>query len=131
MGTVHGNSGVVTIATNAVAHVKQFSISETVDYPDKSAMGAGARTYQTGGPVGASGDLECEYDQADANGQEVLAFNTEHAAVFYPDGNASGKPSWTCTILVQEMTLNETDNDIVRRGFRFLVQGAITKGLVS
>lgn len=131
MATIHGNAGTVEIAANAVAHVTAFSLTRSVNYPSNTAMGAAAETYQTGGPEASSGELTCRYDKTDTNGQEVLQPNTALAAVLYPEGNASGRPELSASILVQEITHTQNMADVVEKTFRFLVNGAVTEGVVT
>ena len=131
MPTIHGNSGVVHIAANAVAEVTNFTLElGNVDYPQKTAMGAAGHSYQTGGPEANSGELTCHYDNTDTNGQAVLLPNTELAAVFYPNGNASGEPRISGTILVQNRSRTQNMADVVNVTFPFLFQGTVTEDLV-
>lgn len=131
MATIHGNDGVITIATNALAQITDFTFTRTVSYPPKTVMGATADSYQTGGPENIKGSITCRYDKTDTNGQEALQPNTELAAIMYPDGNSSGKPTHSVTILIEEITQTQNMGDVVSRSFTWIGQGAMTDGVVG
>lgn len=132
MATYHGHSGVITVAGNAVAHVTAFSLTlNQVEYPEDTAMGAAARTYKTGGPVSNSGSMTYLLDRTDTTGQNALVANAALTAIFYPDGNASGKPTVTGSILIQSKSRTQSMGDIVEEEATFVFNGAATEGTVG
>lgn len=132
MTTIHGHNGVIKVGGNAVAHITSFNLTiNSVEYPEDTAMGASARTYKTGGPVSSSGNMTYRLDKADTNGQNALVANTALTAVFYPDGDASGKPQVSASILIQSKQRSQSMGDVVEEDVSFVVNGAVTEGSVS
>ena len=69
MATFHGNSSVVKIGANAIAEVRSFSVTETIDTVDDTAIGDASRSFKTGHKSWTA-TVEMMWDDTDTNGQE-------------------------------------------------------------
>jgi len=131
MGTIHGHRGVIKVGGNAVAHITSFNLTiNSVEYPEDTAMGAAARTYKTGGPVSNSGSMTYRFDRANTNGQNALVANTALEATFDADGDVTGNPRLSGTILIQSKQRSQTMGDVVEEDVSFIFNGAVTEGTV-
>ena len=75
MATFLGKDGVIQIGSNAVAEVRSFSIDETMDTIEDSAMGDTARTFKAG-LKSFSGTADVFFDDTDTSGQGGLTVGT-------------------------------------------------------
>lgn len=129
MATHHGKSGVVKVGANSVAEVTQFSITETAETADDSAMGDGARTHKTG-LTSATGNITCHWDPSDTNGQQALTVGASVTLNLYPGGADSGDAEISCTATVTSVSPSAQLDGIVSRSFDFQANGAVTHGTV-
>lgn len=129
MAVYDGNDGVVKVATNVVAEVANFSITETVNMIEKTSMGAAARSYGAGIPSW-KGSMTCRWDKSDTTGQGAMTIGAELAGLFYPSGAVSTDEEMSGTIIIEEVGVNVDKEDYVERSFSFQGTGALTHGTV-
>ena len=63
-----GSEGTVKVGANTIAEIRSFSIEESHDAIEKTAMGDSYRSFSTG-LLSWSGSIECWWDETDTNGQ--------------------------------------------------------------
>jgi hypothetical protein len=127
MGTSHGKDGVVKIGANAVAEVTAWSLSESAAVADDTSMGKSWQTHIPGKTVNSwSGSINCNLDQADATGQEVLIVGASVTLKLYAAGaGALAKYKTglaTITKVDQDADMSRTN----KRSFSFQGNGALT-----
>ena len=66
MATYKGSEGIVKVDTNTVAEIRSYSIEESADTLEDTAMGDGARTYKSS-LTSFSGSLDVFWDESDAS----------------------------------------------------------------
>lgn len=131
MTAIHGTSGVVKVGTASVALVKNYTYEETVENPEKTAMGDAARSYLTGGPKGYSGTLTCLYDKSDSNGQMALVADASVTLHLHADGDASGDEDRSGPAIIQKMGQTVDMGDVVEVTFDWIGNGAWTVGSIA
>ena len=129
MATFSGNDGVVKSGSNAVAEVRSFTVTESIETVDDSAMGDTARTHKTG-LKSWSGTIECHFDDTDT-AQQGLAVGSSITLNLQPEGDTSGDFLLTGTATITEVTHTNTIDNIVERTFNFLGNGELTETTVT
>ena len=128
MATVHGKLGKVDVDGNFVAEFRKFSIDVERDTAEDTASGDSWKSFLAG-MRGWSGSIECMWDVTDADGQELLAGDTESiTAKFYPEGNASAKKYLTGSIIITKVGSAQDMGDVNTRSYDFQGTGALTTG---
>ena len=125
--SIHGNTGVVYVGSDAFAEVKSFSYDETGDTAEDTAMGDTAKSYVAGHKDG-SGSIVCHHDPDDT---AQAAMNTLEAVALklHTEGDTATNDEWTGNVIVTSLSINETLDAIVEITFGF--QGALTQGTIS
>lgn len=130
MSVHHGKGGKVKLTTNAIAEIRTFSYSESVSTADTTAMNDTAETHLVG-PSAWNGKVDCWYDPADTNGQVALTIGASVDAVFYTDGDSSGKNTATGTATVETIDKNVDKGSTVEASFTLKGNGALVHGVVA
>ena len=130
MATVKGDSGVIRIGSNDVGEVTSFSINETADRIEDTALGDTNRTYKAG-LAEVTGTLEAWYDsseQAGTTGQGALkTVGSTVSLSLRPEGTGTGLPEWTVSAQITEIVTEIAFNEIVRTNFNWAAAGTLTK----
>ena len=129
MATFSGNDGVVKIGSNAVAEVKSFTLTETIETVEDTAMGDTSRTHKTG-LKSWSGNLECHFDDTDT-AQTSLTVGASVTLNLQPEGDTTGDFLLTGTATVTEVTHTNTIDNIIERTFSFAGNGDLTQTTVA
>jgi hypothetical protein len=129
MGTHHGKNGVVQVGANSVAEVQEFTVVETADTVEDTAMGDTAKTHLVG-ITGWNGTLKCSWDPSDANGQEMLVAGASVTLSLYPAGAGAGQTKLSGTATIKEVTHTVNRSNVVERSFNFEGNGPLTKTTV-
>jgi len=130
MATHHGNSGTVELGANAVGEIKSWSVDETAETADDSAMGDSWRSHVVG-KNSWSGTVECHWDPDDTDGQDALTAGASVTLNLYPEGNSSGADYYSGTATVEGISRSVPQDDIVSVTFTFKGNGALTASTVS
>lgn len=130
MGTFDGNNGVVKVGSNTVAEVTDFSITETAQTKDDTAMGD---TWKTMKPSfkSFSGSVTCHWDDTDATGQEALTVGAEVTLNLYPEGATTGDDEMSGSVIITSVGVTNSKDGLVTRTFNFEGNGALTHGTAS
>lgn len=130
MATFLGKDGVIQIGSNAVAEVRSFSIDETMDTIEDSAMGDTARTFKAG-LKSFSGTADVFFDDTDTSGQGGLTVGTSGTINVGMEGSDTGDHRLTGSILVTGRTINQSFDGMVEATISFTGSGALTEDTFS
>ena len=124
MATFHGKDGSITSSGTAVASLTEWTYNETATLADKTAMGDTGRSHAAGIP---DGTLTCSgvFDPDDT-AQDDLRAGASITAVCYPEGNTTGNPTFTGTVVVESFEVTGSLDDMVR--FNVTAKGVMTEG---
>jgi hypothetical protein len=129
MGTHHGKDGVVKAGSDSVGEVKAFTLTETIETVDDSAMGDTSKTHLTG-MKGWSGSVTAHWD-LDDTGQGALDNGASVTLALYPEGAGTGAKYKTGTATITEVTHRAEMNGVVEISFNYLGNGALTESTAA
>lgn len=129
MANHKGSEGLVKIGTATVAEVRDWSLSETAETIDDTAMGDSARTRKPS-LTSASGSLSCWWDETDANGQIAMQAGSEVALKLYPEGSDSGDYFASVSAIITTQDASATMDGMVEASFSWESNGVVTWGTV-
>lgn len=121
-----GSEGTVKIGTNTVAEIRSWSIEESADTIEDTAMGDTARTFRTG-LTAWSGSLDCWWDETDTTGQGALTVGAQVTLNVYPEGATVGDTYYTGTAIVTGISRQAAFDGMVEASFSFQGTGALTE----
>ena len=132
MATLTGNDGAISINSQAVACVRNFSIDMTADTIETTCMGVDARTYVKGLSQ-FSGTADIYFDPSEFDGAEST-FNPTAGLVgaaavagkFYVKQDASNDIAFTGNIIVTGYTVNSAMDGMVEASISFQGTGGTT-----
>lgn len=124
-----GKDGVVKSGSNVVAEVRDWSLEETADVIEDTAMGDTTRTKKVG-LTSASGSLNCYWDEGDT-AQSSMTVGAEITLGLYPEGTTTGDTYATCSAIVTSVGKSAAFDGMVEQAFSFEVNGAVTWGTVA
>ncbi len=129
MANHHGKDGTVKIGSNTVAEIKSFSLDQTSDTVEDTAMGDSMKSYKVG-QGDASGTITCHFDETDSSGQGAMTNGASVSLALYPEGADSGDTYYTMTALITSVGMSVSMGDIVERSFGFQVTAGVTETTV-
>ncbi len=119
-----GKEGTVKVGANAIAEIRDWSISETAETTDNTAMGDSDRTHIfTVGSWEAS--VSSWWDETDSNGQGALTRGASVSLNLYPEGASGTYYSGTAT--VTGINRNAALDGMVEVAFTCLGNGSLTE----
>lgn len=130
MATFTGSDGVVLVGSNQVAEVRSYSIDETMDTLEDTAMGDSSRTYKTSLKT-FSGSMDVFFDDTDTSGQGGLTVGTEATLNVQMEGNTSGDHKLTGSIIVTGRTISASFDGMVEASISFQGTGALSETTVT
>lgn len=130
MATFRGKDGIVKLGANAVAEIKNWSIEQTADTEEDTAMGDDWRTHK-GGLKSWTASIEAHWDDTDANGQEALLIGADLALTFYPESDTTGDYEYAGNAIVTAVGADVPMDDIVSRSFTVQGNGALAIGTAA
>ena len=134
MATMTGNDGAVSINSQSVAAVRNFSIEMTADTIETTTMGTDARTYVKG-LSSFSGSADIYFDPTEFAGSDVTFNPTSGSSLvgasgvagkFYLDQDATNDVVFTGTIIVTGYTVNSSMDGMVEASISFQGTGGAT-----
>jgi len=129
MATFKGNDGVVLIGTDAMAEVISFSVDETADTIEDTAMGDTAKSY-VASFKDFSGTVETYFDDTDTAQNNCTAGDTITLNL-QMEGNTSGDHKLTGSAIVTSRSIGVTSDGIVTATYSFQGTGGLTETTVS
>lgn len=132
MGTHWGNEGTVKIGANAIAEIDNWEVNTSVDPVDDSAMGDEWETHiPNSGMKKWTAKVDCHWDEADTNGQELMVPGASLTFNFYPEGATSGDKYRTgLGSIVEEGLTVVKDGSTIRASFSIKGNGPLTRATV-
>jgi hypothetical protein len=132
MGTHHGKDGVVKVGANAVAEVDNWSVTESAEVAEDTAMGDTWRSHIAGKTINSwQGSLTCHWDETDTQGQQALGVGASVTLGLYPEGTASGATYKSGLATITSVGLTVTKDGVTQRSFNFQGNGALTEQAVA
>lgn len=130
MGTHIGNEGQVKLGNNAVAEVTGFQVTENAATADDSALGDAWDTHLVGSKSWTA-QIDCHWDEADTNGQDVLVIGAAISLLnLYLEGSTSGSVYLNGAGSVTQITRQVSRNQTTSASFQVQGNGALTKSTV-
>ena len=129
MATFSGSDGVVLVGTDQVAEIRSYSIDETMDTLEDTAMGDTSRTYKTSLKQ-FSGSADVLFDDTDSSGQGALTVGSSVTLNVQMEGNTAGDHKFTGTVLVTGRTISASYDGLVEASISFQGTGALTESTV-
>ena len=128
MATFSGSAGVVKAGGNAIGEIRSFTVDQTGDTVEDTAMGDAARSYKaTLNTFTAS--VDALFDDTDA-AQSAMTIGASLAFLFQPEGSGSGAYQLSGTGLVTGISQTQSFDGLVERSFTVQGTGALTIGTV-
>jgi len=125
MASHTGSAGQVKVGSNVVAEVKSWTIDQTQDTVEDTALGDTVKTYKAT-QSSSSGTIDCMWDETDTNGQEAMTIGASVAVNLYPEGSDSGDAYYSGTGIITSVGISQAHDGIVERSFGFQYTGAVT-----
>lgn len=129
MATFTGSDGVILVGTDQVAEVRSYSIDETMDTLEDTAMGDTSRTYKTS-LKSFSGSADVFFDDTDTAGQGALTVGSEVTLNVQFEGNTTGDHKLSGTVLITGRTISASFDGMVEASISFQGTGALTESTV-
>ena len=127
MAVFTGKAGVVQTGSNALAEVRSYSITQTGETTESTAMGDSAKTFEST-LTEFSGSVDLFFDDTDTNGQVALAIGTSFTLNLAPEGTGSGAFKLSGSAIVTEVTRTAAHDGLVEMTVGFQGTGALTIG---
>ena len=124
-----GSEGTVHIGSNVIAEIRSFSIDESHDGIEKTAMGDSYRSFTTG-LKSWSGTIECWWDETDTNGQGAMDIGASVTLNVYPEGTTSGDTFLSGTALISSKTITSSAEGMVEASYGVQGSGGLTESTV-
>jgi len=125
MATHTGSAGIVKIGSNTVAEVRNWTLDQSQDTVEDTALGDTVKTYKTT-LSSSSGTVDCFWDESDTSGQVACTIGASVTLNLYPEGATTGDTYYTGTALITSVGVSQSHDGIVERSIGFQVTGAVT-----
>jgi len=125
MANHKGSEGTVKVGSNAIAEIRGWEFTETAELIEDTELGDAAKTFQPGN-TGASGSVQCFWDETDSSGQGALTAGASVTLNLYPEGASTGDKYFTCTALVTSIQRSAAINGMVEAVFGWTANGAVS-----
>lgn len=130
MATLTGNNGTVKVGSVAIAEIRSFSVDETMDTIESTAMGDTYRTFETS-LKSWNGSVDIFFDDTDTTGQGALTVGSEVTVNFQVEGDTTGDHLLSGAAIVTGRTINSSFDGLVEASLTLQGDGALTEGTVS
>lgn len=128
MATFSGSAGVVKAGGNTIGEIRSFTVDQTGDTVEDTAMGDAARSFKpTLNTFTAS--VDALFDDTDT-AQTAMTIGSSLAFLFQPEGSGSGAYQLSGTGLVTGISQSQSFDGLVERSFTVQGTGALTIGTV-
>lgn len=123
-----GKDGIIKVGAAAVGEVTNFSIEETAETLECTAMGDTYREYVVSFKNWTA-SVDVHWDPDDA-GQTAFAVGTSITLNVYPEGDASGDVEYTGAAIVTGVSKTASFDGLVEASITVQGSGALTTGAV-
>lgn len=126
MATFSGSAGVVKAGGNAIGEIRSFTVDQTGDTVEDTAMGDTTRSYKaTLNTFTAS--IDALFDDTDT-AQTAMTIGSSLAFLFQPEGSGSGAFQLSGSGIVTGISQSQSFDGLVERSFTVQGTGALTIG---
>lgn len=126
MANHHGSEGEVYVGSNQLGELVEFSVNESAEYDEDTALADVWKTTHATARKEWSGQLMCHFDETDTNGQEALLIGASVTLNLRPEGTATGNRELTGTARVNGVEVSVVRPGVVSRRVSFEGSGALT-----
>lgn len=126
MATHTGNGGIVKVGAVTVAEVNGWSLEQTGDVIEDTALADAAKTYLAD-KTSWTASFEAHWDETDATGQEALAVGTSATLHLLTDGETAGDIDYNGTVLVTGVSIAVAKGATITRNISCQGSGALTR----
>lgn len=130
MATFTGSDGVILVGSDQIAEVRSYSIDETMDTLEDTAMGDTSRTYKTS-LKSFSGSADVFFDDTDTAGQGALTVGSSVTLNLQFEGDTTGDHKLSGTVLITGRTISASFDGMVEASISFQGTGALTESTVA
>ena len=124
MAVLKGSEGVIKVGANTVAEVRSYSLDESADVVEKTAMGDSSRSYlSTLTQFTASVDVF--FDETDT-AQTALSVGSTVTLEVYPEGTSTGDTYYSGSALVTGFTRSASFDGLVEASVTLQGSGGLT-----
>jgi len=128
MATFSGSAGVVKAGGNAIGEIRSFTVDQTGDTVEDTAMGDSTRSFKaTLNTFTAS--VDALFDDTDT-AQTAMTIGSSLAFLFQPEGSGSGAYQLSGSGIVTGISQTQSFDGLVERSFTVQGTGALTIGTV-
>ena len=132
MATFKGSDGVVKAGAsgseNASGEIRSFSIEESADTIEDTAMGDTSRTYKDSLKT-FTASIDALFDDTDT-AQTAMTIGSSLSFLFQPEGSTSGDYQLSGTGIVTGISQSQAYDGLVEVSFSVQGSGALTRGTV-
>ena len=132
MATFKGSDGVVKAGAsgseNAIGEIRSFSIEESADTIEDTAMGDTSRTYKDSLKT-FTASIDALFDDTDT-AQTAMTIGSSLSFLFQPEGSTSGDYQLSGTGIVTGISQSQAYDGLVEVSFSVQGSGALTRGTV-
>ena len=130
MATLTGNNGTVKVGSVAIAEIRSFSVDETMDTIESTAMGDTYRSFETS-LKSWNGSVDIFFDDTDTTGQGALTVGSEVTVNFQVEGDTTGDHKLSGAAIVTGRTINSSFDGLVEASLTLQGDGDLTEGTVT
>ena len=127
MAVFTGKAGVVQTGSNALAEVRSYSITQSGETTESTAMGDSAKTFEST-LTEFSGSVDVFFDDTDSSGQVSLTIGSSFTLNLAPEGTGSGAYKLSGSAIVTDITRTAAHDGLVEMSIAFQGTGALTIG---
>tara|TARA_R100000655_G_scaffold83045_1_gene122583 strand:+ start:2026 stop:2412 length:387 start_codon:yes stop_codon:yes gene_type:complete len=124
MATFSGSAGVVKAGGNAIGEIRSFTVDQTADTVEDTAMGDSFRTFKTTLKT-FTASIDALFDDTDT-AQTAMTSGTELAFLFHPEGTGSPKRQFAGDGIVTGISHSQSFDGLVERSFTVQGTGQLT-----
>lgn len=129
MTTYTGQNGTVKDGSNAVAEVRNFSVTQTADVVEDTVMGDGWKSNKATLKAW-SASISGYMDHTDTNGQNVFSIGSTVTFKGYPSADGSGNLELDGTAIVTSREVNTAHDGMVEISLELTGSGALAENTV-
>ena len=124
MGIHKSSVGVIKVGSDTVAEIKSYNLEESAETIETTNLGASAKTF-TSGTTSFSGSMDAYWDETDT-AQLAMTAGAEITISIYPEGTATGAKYKTGSVVIDSITIEGSQDDMVATSFSFTGDGVLS-----
>jgi len=124
MAVHKGSEGVIKVGANTVAEVRSYSLEESADVVEKTAMGDSSRSYLST-LTQFTASVEVFFDETDT-AQTALSVGSTVTLEVYPEGTSTGDTYYSGSAIVTGFTRSASFDGLVEASVTLQGSGGLT-----